>query len=52
MTGMTDEEWERLQDGFDTRRLLDAVGDVDESNSLRSNTVCKAFLGSLLWLLL
>lgn len=27
---MTDEEWERLQDGFDTRRLLDAVGDVDE----------------------
>jgi hypothetical protein len=30
MAEMTDEEWERLQDGFDTRRLLDAIGNVDE----------------------
>ncbi len=30
MLRMTNEEWEKLQDGFDTRRLLDAASDVDD----------------------
>ncbi len=30
MVGIINEEWEKLQDGFDTRRLLDAVSDVDD----------------------
>ena len=27
---MTDEDWEKLQDGFDTRGLLDVMSDVDD----------------------
>ena len=27
---MTDSEWQALQDGFDTRQLLDAIGDLDQ----------------------
>ncbi len=30
---MTDDEWQALQDGFDTRQLLDAVDDVDTLRS-------------------
>ncbi len=31
---MTDDEWQALQDGFDTRQLLDAVDDVDTLRSI------------------
>lgn len=30
---MTDDEWERLEESFDTRQLLDAVADVDALRS-------------------
>ena len=33
MAEMTDEEWQRLHVGFDTRRLLDAIGEVDTLRS-------------------
>lgn len=33
MAAMTDDEWQALQEGFDTRQLLDAVGDVDTLRS-------------------
>ena len=34
---MTDDERQALQDGFDTRRLLDAVDDVDLLRSVLAN---------------
>ena len=34
---MTDDERQALQDGFDTRRLLDAVDDVDMLRSVLAN---------------
>ncbi len=34
---MTDDEWQALQDGFDTRQLLGAVDDVDTLRSALSD---------------